>query len=76
MVEICAAVESALSRFQFEGLGEDGLMAELAQIEIPFAPPLVCVMAPYAAYASLDLSLMPVLGSNATSAMNRLSISA
>jgi len=75
VVEICAAVEAALSRFHFEGLDEDGLKAEMATIEIPFAPPQVYVMASYAANANLDSSLMPTLGSNATSAMNHVNFS-
>ena len=69
-VEICSAVEAALSRFHFEGQDEDGLKAELERIEIPFAPPKVYLMASYSANAHLDLSLLPIWGSNATDAVN------
>jgi hypothetical protein len=70
VVEICAAIEAALSRFHFEGLNEDELKAALEKIEIPFAPPKVYVMASYSSNVHLDLSLLPIWGSNATDAIN------
>ena len=75
VVETCAAVEAALSRFHFEGLDEDGLKAELARIEIPFAQPRVYLMASYAASANRDSSLIPTWGSNAAYAMNHVNLS-
>jgi len=67
VVEICAAIEAALSRFHFEGLDQDGLKADLEKIEIPFAPPKVYVMASHSAKADLDF---PIWGSYATDAVN------
>ena len=69
-IDICAAVEAAFSRHSFEDLDEDGLKAELAKIDIPFAPPAVFRAASY--QSPYNFLLLPTPANNSTGAMNHV----